>query len=119
MIEGKRVEIWSGGQRLVIDRKKLPGVYQPTVHSIRACCDGPDVVLLIGDTRLQMTTPVAVKVGLALGFNGGAWLEPDDAVLLEVSGIEVLLLPETAVRISGAILRKANQADDWQRAAVH
>jgi hypothetical protein len=42
-------------------------------------------------------------------------LEPGDVIVLEISGIEVLLLPETAMKIGGAILRKADRADDWQR----
>lgn len=119
MIEGKRLEIWSAGQRILIDRKKLPGIYRPSIDKIVARSEGPSVALFIGEKRLEMSTPIAVKVGLALAANGGAWLEPDDAVLFEISGIEILLLPEIAVRVGGAILKKADRADDWQRGTVH
>ena len=119
MIEGKRLELWAGDQRLVIDRKKFAGVYQPPVQQIVARAQRSQVVLFINDRRLEMSTPIAVKVGLALCSNGNAWLEPDDVVLFEVSGVEILLLPEVAIHIGGVILKKADRADDWQRETVH
>lgn len=119
MIDGQRLEIWSGGQRLVIDRKKVIGTYQSACERIVVRQERGSVALFVGDRRLEMTTPIAVKVGFSLCKNGGSWLEPDDAVLFEISGIEILLLPEIAVRVGGAILRKADRADDWQRETVH
>jgi len=119
MIDGQRLELWSDGQRLVVDRKKQPGIYRPRVTKLVARQEQGSVVVFIDDRRLEMTTPIAVKVGFSLCKNGGAWLEPDDRVLLEISGTEILLLPEIAVRLGGAILRKADRADDWQRETVH
>ena len=114
MIDSQSASLWSDGQRLVVDKRKN-GVYLPQTGNAVVRAENRNVVLFIEGKRLEMTTPVAVKVGLALVRNGGGILEPGDVIVLEISGIEVLLLPETAIKIGGAILRKADRADDWQR----
>lgn len=112
--EGLRLELWSGHHRIAVEHRKV-GIYQPSAGKITLRKEFGSVVLFFDNKRLEMDTPTAVKVGLALVKNGGGLLEPNDMVLLEISGVEVLLLPQTATQVGGAILRKADKADDWQR----
>lgn len=114
MIDSKMEALWSGDQHLTVDKRK-GSVYIPQHGNVVVRGEYGSVVLFIGDKRLEMKTPVAVKIGLALVKNGGGILEPGDMVVLDISGIEVLLLPETAIKVGGSILRKADRADDWQR----
>jgi hypothetical protein len=60
-----------------------------------------------------------VKIGLALCLKSdehGSQTVKGEVVAFNISGFEVLLLPQTAMSIGAAILRKADRADDWQRA---
>ena len=117
-VESRMEALWSGDNHLTVDKRK-GGVYIPQHGNVVVRREFGGVVLFIGDRRLEMSTPVAVKIGLALVKNGGGVLEPGDMVVLDISGIEVLLLPETAIKIGGSILRKADKADDWQRDNTH
>lgn len=110
----KGLELWSDGTRISID-KKNQAIWKPQDGNVVVRKTLGRVVLLIGGKQLDMSTPVAVKVGLALVKNGGGYLDPHDVVVFNISGVEVFLLPETAMKIGGAILRKADHADDWQR----
>jgi hypothetical protein len=75
------------------------------------------VHLLLGTKALEMTTPVAAKVGYALAQNGGACFYLGDVVSFSVGGEEFTLLPEVAIQLGGVMLKKTDRADDWQRAA--
>jgi hypothetical protein len=114
----KAVALTSGLHSVTVDRRRDP-LMMPQQGKIVVRSEYGQVVLFVGDKRLEMSTPVAVKVGLAMVDDGGSVLQVGDIVVLEISGFEVLLLPETAMRIGGAILRKANHADDWQRGLIH
>jgi len=106
------MELWSGDQRLVVDKKSA--VYLPQLGNAVVRREFDQVILFIDGKRLEMSTPVAVKIGLQLVRSAGTAQE-GELVTLIISGVEVLLLPDTATRIGGAILRKADKADDWQR----
>lgn len=116
LVSGKRLEIRSGmtGQRIVVDRKKA-GIHAALYGDIRASARGRMVCLLLGSKALEMTTPVAVKVGFALAKNGGACLYHGDMVLLEIGGEEFTLPPAIAVQLGGVMMLKADKADDFQR----
>ena len=112
------MEIWAGDLRLKVDRRT--GVaYVPNAGKLAVRNEHDRVIVFVDGKRLEMTTPVAVKVGLALCLGSdehGANAVRDEVIVFEISGFEVLLLPETAMSIGAAILRKADRADDWQRA---
>jgi hypothetical protein len=115
LVNGKRLEIRApDGQRIVVDRERQ-ALYVPPRGDIRARCRGPHVFILLGGKMLQMTTPVAAKVGFALAKNGGACLHHGDVVLLEIGGERFTLLPAIAVQLGAVMMRKADRADDWQR----
>jgi hypothetical protein len=114
-VSGKRLEIRSGDQRIVVDRKRT-AVATAIVGDIRARAAQGMVHLLVGTKYMTMTTPVAVKVGFALTKNGGATMYHGDMVSFEVGGEEFHLPPAVAVQLGGALMLKADRADDWQRA---
>lgn len=114
-VSGKRLEVRCGDQRVVVDRKKTE-TFVPPVGDIRVQAREGQVDLLIGDKLLTMRTPLAIKVGFALNKNGGACMYLGDFVVMEINGIEFHLLPAVAVKVGGALMLKADRADDWQRA---
>lgn len=108
---GKKLELHAGHTRLVVDRKK--GL--ASGMDLKCSTNGGMVYVAMGAKVLEMTTPVAVKVGFALCKNGGACMELGDMVLFDIGGEEFTLLPAVAVQLGGAILLKADKADDFQR----
>lgn len=114
LVSGKRLEIRNGDQRIVVDRKRQ-AMFVPTVGYVRARFRNDRVYLLIGDKQLEMTTPIAAKVGFALCKNGGACRYLGDFVFIEIGGEEFHLLPADAEQLGGVMLKKTDRADDWQR----
>jgi hypothetical protein len=112
LVRGKRLELRNGDQRIVVDRSVR---FVPFVGEMRARFRNDRVYLLLGSKALEMTTPVASKVGFALTQNGGACFYQGDVVLFEIGGEEFCLLPETALQLGGVMLKKTDRADDWQR----
>lgn len=108
---------WHGDHRISVDRKR--GVFRPEMGDVVVRQDCGDVLVFVKGKALRMSTPIAVKIGLALTGTGGANFEPDEIVVMDISGVEVQMLPQTAAKIGSAILRKADRADDWQRAFSH
>ena len=113
--DGKRFEIWSGDTRIAVDRSN-EALYKPCGRDVRAQTHFDKVQILIGDKMLEMTTVVAVKLGLALNVNASACIRHGDVVLLEIGGVEFTLPPWLAAKFGGLICKKADKADDFQRA---
>jgi hypothetical protein len=114
VVFGKRLEIRAGDQRIVVDRKNA-ALYRPPSGDIRARRRGGKVAVLMGTKQLEMTTPVAIKVGFALAKNGGACMYLGDVVTFEIGGEEFTLLPAVAAQLGGVMMLKADKADDYQR----
>jgi len=114
LVSGKRLEVRNGDQRIVVDRKRQ-ALFVQMKGDIRARFCADRVYLLIGGKALEMTIPVAAKVGFALAKNGGACLYLGDFVFIEIGGEEFHLSPADAEQLGGVMLRKADRADDWQR----
>ena len=89
-------------------------VYAPEIKRIAPRVERGGVVVWLDDYRIEMTTPVAVKIGLAL-VKSYTTAEPGDLVIMRVNGIEVQLVPFQARHVGGVMLKKADRADDWQR----
>ena len=114
IVRSQRLEVRNGDQRIVVDRRRQ-ALFVPFVGELRARFRNRRVYLLLGTKALEMTTPVASKVGYALAQNGGACFYQGDFVVLEVGGQEFCLSPETALQLGGVLLKKTDRADDWQR----
>jgi hypothetical protein len=114
LVSGKRLEIRNGDQRIVVDRKRQ-SLFVPMKGDIRARFRDDRVYLWIAGKAVEMTIPVAAKVGFALAKNGGACRYLGDFVFMEIGGEEFHLAPADAEQLGGVMLRKADRADDWQR----
>lgn len=116
LVTGERLEIRSGmaGDRIVVDRKS-EAIHIPLHGDIRVSRKGPSVYLWIREKGLELTTPVAVKVGMALAKNGNYCLHLGDSVFLEIGGEGFTLLPNAAIQVGGALVKMADKADDYQR----
>lgn len=115
----KHLDIRSGDSHIQVDRIKVMLYVPPAVDRIVARTRGPFTYILVGDQALEMGTPVAVKVGLALAAAGDECIHTGDMVKLAINGTELHLLPERALQLGGILARKADRADDWQRAHAH
>jgi hypothetical protein len=114
LVSGKRLEIRSGEQRIVVDRKRQ-ALFVPIRGEVRARFRNDRVYVLLGSKALEMTTPVASRVGFALAKNGGACMYLGDFVFLEIGGEEFHFSPADAVQLGGVMLKKTDRADDWQK----
>ncbi len=117
-VRGRRLEIRASksfnDQRIVVDHTLGVGV--PPPGEIRARFRGEKVFLLMGLKQLEMSIPVAAKVGYALANNGGAALYLGGFVSLKVGGEKYSLPGETSIQLGGVLMKKTDRADDWQRA---
>lgn len=115
-INGEKLSLSTGtaGASIMVDRKKA-SAYVPPPGAIRIRSQGPDVWLLIGDKILELTTPVAMKIAFALVGHAKECEGTPDFVVLAINGEELHLLPAIATQIGGALVKKADKADDWQR----
>jgi hypothetical protein len=114
IVRHKRLELRNGDQKIVVDRKQQR-FFVPFVGEMRARFRNDRVYVLLGTKALEMTTPVAAKVGFALTQNGGACFYQGDVVSFQIGGEEFCLLPEQAIQLGGVMLKKTDRADDWQR----
>lgn len=113
------LNIVSGNSNITIDRIKVAVYVPPKVDRIIARTRGPFTYIIVGDQALEMGTPVAVKVGLALAVAGNECIHTGDMVKLAINGTELHLFPEKALQLGGILAKKADRADDWQRANAH
>ena len=93
------------------------GIYHNPGLNIRVMQRCGLVGVQIDQAVVEFTTPDAVKIGLDL-VRKAQHLEPGEFMKLTINGSDIHLLPEVAERLGGSLLRKADRADDWQR-AVH
>jgi len=89
------------------------GVYKGESHKIVVRSERGQVVVFIDQSRLEFTTPAAFKIGFAMVKKAGQALA-GDLVKLVINSKELQLLPEQALQVGGAILRKFEDADDFQ-----
>jgi len=90
-------------------------MFVPMRGQIRTRYRNDRVYILLGNKTLEMTTPIAAKVGFALAKNGGACMYLGDFVCFEIGGEEFHLAPADALQLGGVMLKKTDRADDWQR----
>lgn len=121
MKEGKhdQIRVSDGSEKdsIYVTRKKT--VYVPSVEKARVRFRNNLVYLFLDDLPIEMTTPMACKLGLQLAIHGewAFWMK--EIVLLVINGKEIYLLPEVARQIGGVMLKKADRSDDWQKKLVH
>ena len=89
------------------------GVYQGGNHKIVVRSENGQVIVFIDQSRVEFNTPTAFKLGFAMVKKAGEALVGDFVSLL-INSKELQLLPSQALQVGGAILRKFEDADDYQ-----
>lgn len=100
--------------RITVERDRVRVPYEEPRSAIVVRHEQGSVVMFVGTKRVEMTTVVAVKIGLRIARNLVPQLEPCELVVMTINGERIELLGEVALRVAGALLRKADDADDWQ-----
>lgn len=83
-------------------------------HVIRVRQAQHEVVMLVDGKGIAVDTPAAVKAGLALATLAGQ-AQNNEIVTFTYSGETLNLSPQHARQLAGALLKKADLADDFQR----
>lgn len=89
------------------------GIWFCAIHQIRVRAERDSVLMLIADKMVSFTAPAAHKAGFSLAKLAGCAL-PGEFVIMAINGSDLDLLPEHALKIGGALLRKADDVDDYQ-----
>ncbi len=96
---------------LKVEIGKTPIVFIPSVQQAVARHRMGLVYLKLDNLVVEMNTLTAHRIGMALALADTA---PDEMVILIINGERVELLKPFAVKVATALLRKADDADDWQ-----
>lgn len=89
------------------------GVWSSAIYQIRVRAERDSVLMLIANKMVSFTAPTAHRTGFSLAKLAGCAL-PGEFVIMAINGSDVDLLPEHALKIGGALLRKADDVDDYQ-----
>lgn len=90
-----------------------PLVYAPEFKQIVVRHKFGKVILFLDDIRVAMSTIIAHNIGMAI-HKGLSRLEPGEMIVIVINRRRVELLQASAMRVATALLRKADDADDWQ-----
>ena len=90
-------------------KRVLTGDYVP----IRVESHYGMVYWAIGDSIIKLTTVVAHRIGMAL-CKKASERAPDEFVFVKINGKEIQFEARNAKQVGGALLRKADDADDFQ-----
>ncbi len=89
------------------------GIFQPVIMNIRVRSENGQVLLLIRDKVVKFTTIAAHRAGFDLVKKSAEAL-PKEFINLKINNHSTNLLPEHATKVGTALLRKADDADDFQ-----
>ena len=76
------------------------------------------VYWLIGDKVLELRTPAAHKTGFAL-VKHASEATANELVVVKINGEKIQFPPSNAKQVGAALLRKADDADDFQQQRIH
>lgn len=85
-----------------------------THHMLRVRQYHHQVLMLVDDKAITLDTPAAVKAGLSLATLAGQ-AQGSEIVSFKYNGETLNLLPHQARQLAGALIKKADAADDFQR----
>lgn len=89
------------------------GIYSGEVNQIKVRHRFGKVLLKIDDSVLEFKTPEAFKLGWDIVCKSGQ-LQPSEFVSVKINGKVIELLKEQGLKVGGALLRKCDDADDFQ-----
>jgi len=96
---------------LEVEAVARPLVYIPTIDKIYIRHRFGVVYLIMGNKVQPLTTTVAHDIGVVILL---ANLAPDEMFMVSINGERVELLPPIAIKVAIGLVRKADDADDWQ-----
>lgn len=96
---------------LTVDVAEIPTVFIPKVDKIIARHELGKVVLFIMGKRVELNTLTAHKIGYTMAMTK---LAPNEMIVMGINGEKIELPGPIALKVSTALLRKADDADDWQ-----
>ena len=96
---------------LVLKIAEAPLIYVSQITQIVVRHEMGMVVLFIDQKRVQLTTLIAHSIGYHIHM---AQLAPNEIIVLSINGEEIELLWPVAKKLATGLLRKADDADDWQ-----
>ena len=96
---------------LEIETIAIPALYYQEPYEIRAQHYYGMVRLKIGDKVMELSTTIAYDVGRAILT---ADVAPNEMIMLVINGEQVKLLLPFAKQMAVGLVRKADDADDWQ-----
>lgn len=96
---------------LKVEIDKIPLDYRPKIDKIVARSEFGKVVLFIGNKRVELNTVTAHKIGYTIAM---AKLEPNELIVIIINNQRLEFLHPIAMNVAKALLRKADDADDWQ-----
>jgi len=91
----------------------MPLVYMPAFSQIVARSEKGSVFLFVDNRGVEMSTLTAHDIGYTIAMMAPK-LAHDEMVVIVINGERIELLPDVATKVATALLRKADDADDWQ-----
>lgn len=90
---------------------EIPAPYVPGIGNIVVRHEFGKVVLFINNKRAELSTITAHGIGMAIAK---AQVAPNEMIVLKINNERIELLWPVAFKLATALLRKADDADDWQ-----
>jgi len=100
---------------LKVEVDKQPLIMVANRHQVVVRSRMGKVYLFLDGRGVEMSTLTAHDIGYTIAMKVPK-LAPDELIVLIINGERLELLPALATQISTALLRKADDADDWQLA---
>ena len=97
---------------LILKIAKIPLIYVPKISQMVVRHEMGLVILFIDQKCVELTTLTAHDIGYQIHT---AKLAPNEMIVLSINGEEIELLWSVAKKLATGLLRKADDADDWQR----
>ena len=97
--------------RIEITRKRV--IYTESTVVMRVRSRHGLVYWFIGEKPVEMTTTAAHDTGFGMVMQADQ-AEAGELVIVKINGVAVQFLPHNAKQVGGALLRKADDADDFQ-----
>ena len=88
-------------------------IYTQATFQVRMRSRAGLVYMLVGDKPVEMTTTEAHKRAFQM-IRLARDAEPGELIIVKINGIELQFPPLSAKQIGGGLLRKADDADDFQ-----
>jgi len=94
--------------------------FNPVVYKIRVRSEGPLVVLVFDNKRIEVRTPTAHQIGFALIRAADDCIKANEIgarefVVLKINNADIHLPAEAGRQLGASLLRRSDPADDFQR----